>query len=69
MHKIDRPIEYARALFKLSEALTQDSFEDSHSEAVNLRDEAETILKDVQPDVVHCDAEDTYSSLVPIFCR
>ncbi len=39
------PVEHARNLFKLSEALLQDSLDDSHGEAQELRDEVEIYVK------------------------
>ena len=63
------PVEHARNLFKLSEALLQDSLDDSHGEAQALRDEAEIYVKRKRPDGVACDTEDAYDNLVPIFWR
>jgi hypothetical protein len=40
VRKIDRTVEHARTLFKLSEALLQDSLDDSQVEAVTLREKA-----------------------------
>ncbi|KAI9842890.1 MAG: hypothetical protein M1837_006722 [Sclerophora amabilis] len=68
-HMKTMPVEHARNLFKLSEALLQDSHDDSHGEAEDLRNEAETYLKRRRPDVVACDTEDAYDHLIPIFWR
>lgn len=64
------PVEHARNLFKLSEALVQDEdVDDGTCEAKDLRDEAEIYLKRRNPDLSACDTEDAYDSLIPIFWR
>lgn len=63
------PVEHARSLFKLSEALLQDSQNDSPSEAEDLWDKAEIYLRKRKPDVIACDTEDAYDNLIPIFWR
>jgi ElaB/YqjD/DUF883 family membrane-anchored ribosome-binding protein len=68
-HRKSMPVEHARNLFKLSEALLQDSHDDSPEEAEGLRDEAEIYLKRRKPDVVACHTEDAYDNLIPIFWR
>lgn len=69
VRKLDRAFEHARTLFKLSEALLQDSLDDSQVEAVTLREEAEFILKKAKPDIARCDIENAYDNVVPIFWR
>ncbi|KAJ2979535.1 hypothetical protein NUW58_g7177 [Xylaria curta] len=69
VHKADRPAENARCFFKLSEALLQDSMDDSHAEAVVLRDDAEKILRKADPKATRSDTEIAYDDLVPIFWR
>lgn len=68
-HRKSMPVEHARNLFKLYEALIQSSHDDSPDEAEDLRDEAETYLKRRKPNVVVCDTEDAYDCLIPIFWR
>lgn len=63
------PIEHARNLFKLSEALLQDGKDDSTAEAESLRNEAEAFFKKRKPDAEKCDRESSYDNLVPIFWR
>lgn len=67
--KMDSPVEHARSLFKLSEALVQDSFDDSQIEALALREEAESSLKNLKPNLTALDTEVAYDNLVPIFWR
>ena len=69
MRKLDRAVEHARSLFKLSEALLQDSLDESHIEALTLREEAEHILRKTKPDIARCDIENAYDNVVPIFWR
>ncbi|KID94052.1 pfs domain-containing protein, partial [Metarhizium majus ARSEF 297] len=70
LYRKNMPVEHARNLFKLSEALLQDEdVDDSSCEAKDLRDEAEIYLKRRKPDVTACDTEDAYDSLIPIFWR
>lgn len=61
------PAEHARGLFKLSEALLQDS--DESEEAMELRDEAELYLLRRDPQAVKFGAEEDYDQWVPIFWR
>lgn len=68
-HRKSMPVEHARNLFKLSEALLQDSHEDSQVEAGNLRAEAEVYLRRRKAGLVTCDTEEAYDNLVPIFWR
>ena len=63
------PIEHARALFKLSEALLQETYDGSEEEAMRLRDEAERYLKQRDPDATEFGTEDAYDRFVPIFWR
>ncbi|KAI0384927.1 hypothetical protein F5Y04DRAFT_276993 [Hypomontagnella monticulosa] len=65
-HRSSMPIEHARNLFKLSEALLQDDQADKSAEA---RDEAEVVFKTRKPDAVRCDTESSYDDLIPIFWR
>jgi ElaB/YqjD/DUF883 family membrane-anchored ribosome-binding protein len=69
LRKSDSPVEHARSLFKLSEALLQDSFDDSEVEAVALREEAEIMLRKTKPNITRLDTEEAYDNLVPIFWR
>lgn len=69
MHKIERGVEHARNLFKLFEALLQDSLDDSQVEAVIFREEVEIILKKTKLDIAKCDSENAYDNVVPIFWR
>jgi hypothetical protein len=68
MRKIDRPVEHARTMFKLSEALLQDGPDESQAEAVSLGDEAEVLLKRANPDAA-AGTEDACDDLVPVFWR
>lgn len=68
VHKKLMPVEHARSLFKLSEALLQENY-DSEDESKRLRDEAEVYLKKRKPDAVNFSTEDAYDSLIPIFWR
>lgn len=69
------PVEHARGLFKLSEALTQNSSSNeneedgSEDEAQNLRDEAEVYLLKRDKDATEFGSEDVYDRWVPIFWR
>ena len=67
-HKASMPVEHARNLFKLSEALLQD---DHHSgaEASDLREEAEVYLKERNPNMSSSSVEKDYDMLIPIFWR
>jgi hypothetical protein len=69
VRKMDSPVEHARSLFKLSEALAQDSFDDSQVEAVILREEAESTLRRMKPNMTGLNTELAYDNLVPIFWR
>ncbi|KAI0437937.1 hypothetical protein F4803DRAFT_536882 [Xylaria telfairii] len=69
VHRADRPVEHARSLFKLSEALSQDNMDTSHAEAITLRDEAENNLRRANPTGIRFDTESAYDDLVPIFWR
>lgn len=69
VHQVDRAIEHARNMFKLSEALLQDTLDDSQAEAISLREDAENALRRVKPDSIKCDTEDVYDELIPIFWR
>lgn len=62
------PVEHARSLFKLSEALSQEQFGDD-SEAEELRDDAEIFLKRRNADATDFGSEDQYDKFVPIFWR
>lgn len=68
-HVDKMPVEHARNLFKLSEALLQDNQDDSNDEAERLRDSAEIFLKRRKPDMVASDTESAYDDLIPIFWR
>lgn len=56
-HRKSMPVEHARNLFKLWEALQKGSHDDSPSEAEDLGDEAEIYLKRRKPNVVACDTD------------
>jgi hypothetical protein len=62
------PVEHARGLFKLSEALLQDSY-DNDDQARALRDEAELYLLRRDPQTVEFGKEEAYDQWVPIFWR
>ncbi|KAF2688084.1 hypothetical protein K458DRAFT_295015, partial [Lentithecium fluviatile CBS 122367] len=66
-HSDVMPVEHARGLFKLSEALIQDSNESE--EARDLRDEAEVFLLRRDPQAVAFGKEEDYDQWVPIFWR
>lgn len=68
-HQNSMPVEHARSLFKLSEAMLQDGLGSSAAEADALRDEAELYLKRRVPDETSFGTEDSYDHLVPIFWR
>ncbi|PNP48425.1 hypothetical protein TGAMA5MH_00463 [Trichoderma gamsii] len=74
-HADTMPVEHARGLFKLSEALVQDSFtnenedDGSEKEAQDLRDEAETYLLRRDTSATQFGTEDAYDRWVPIFWR
>ncbi|KAH8695778.1 hypothetical protein GQ44DRAFT_744505 [Phaeosphaeriaceae sp. PMI808] len=59
------PVEHARGLFKLSEALLQDS--NDNEEANDVRDEAEAYLLRKDPSTVSFATEEDYDQWVPIF--
>lgn len=61
------PVEHARGLFKLSEALLQDSYD--NDEARKLRDEAELYLLRKDSQAVEFGKEGDYDQWVPIFWR
>ncbi len=69
------PVEHARGLFKLSEALIQNASSDgneddgSQDEAQNLRDEAEIYFLRRDKDAIEFGKEDVYDKWVPIFWR
>ncbi|OBT61237.1 hypothetical protein VE03_09669 [Pseudogymnoascus sp. 23342-1-I1] len=67
-HKTIMPVEHARSLFKLSEALLRNNY-GSEDEAKELRGEAETYLKKRNPDAVAFGTEEAYDIHVPIFWR
>lgn len=62
------PVEHARGLLKLSEALVQGS---SHNadEVEKLRDEVQTFLLRADPEAVEFTSEADFDKLVPIFWR
>lgn len=62
------PVEHARNLFKLSEALFQENT-DPEGENEDLRVEAEVYLKRKQPNATSFDTEEAYDNLIPIFWR
>ncbi|UKZ68842.1 uncharacterized protein TrAtP1_009862 [Trichoderma atroviride] len=74
-HADTMPVEHARGLFKLSEALVQNSStnedekDDSEEEAQDLRDEAEIYLLRRDKSATQFGNEDTYDRWVPIFWR
>jgi hypothetical protein len=61
------PVEHARTLYKLSEALTQEPR--GEDEAVLLRDEAEKFLLLRDPNAKKTESEKTYDDLVCILWR
>ncbi|KAI0412494.1 hypothetical protein F5X98DRAFT_367241 [Xylaria grammica] len=67
------PVEHARSLFKLSEALTQNSSLDGDNsdgdEAQDLRDEAEVFLLRRDKNATEFSTEHAYDKWVPIFWR
>ncbi|GAW14062.1 hypothetical protein ANO14919_034540 [Xylariales sp. No.14919] len=67
------PVEHARSLFKLSEALTQNSSSDEENsdgdEAQDLRDEAEVFLLRRDENATEFSTEHAYDKWVPIFWR
>lgn len=66
-HANTMPVEHGRGLFKLSEAMLQDSHNDD--EAADLRDEAELYLLRRDPQAVEFGKEEDYDKWVPIFWR
>ncbi|PKK40991.1 hypothetical protein CI102_14883 [Trichoderma harzianum] len=74
-HSDAMPVEHARGLFKLSEALvlnssTNENEDDNHEkEAQNLRDEAEIYLLRRDKSATQFGNEDAYDRWVPIFWR
>lgn len=63
------PVEHARCLFKLSEALAQDGYAGHAEEGRGLRDEAEMFLSRRDPQATEFGKEDCYDVFVPIFWR
>jgi hypothetical protein len=59
-HKNNRPAEHARSLFKLYEALLQDTHPGSAEEAATLWDEAQRYLKMRKPDAVEGSTDSVY---------
>jgi hypothetical protein len=68
-HEISMPVEHARNLFKVSEALLQNDQADNKDKAETYRTQAVTFLKKRIPDMITCDTEDIYDNLIPIFWR
>ncbi|KAM0511973.1 hypothetical protein ACHAPE_009329 [Trichoderma viride] len=74
-HADTMPVEHARGLFKLSEALVQNSStiknedDGSEEEAQDLRDEAELYLLRRDTSAMQFGSEDAYDRWVPIFWR
>lgn len=72
-HKKKMPIEHARNLFKLSEAMLQKNPTgenlNSLSEAERLRGEADRYLARTLANVSTYDREDAFDKLMPIFWR
>lgn len=74
-HADTMPVEHARGLFKLSEALVQNSStiknedDGSEEEAQDLRDEAELYLLRRDKSATQFGSEDAYDRWVPIFWR
>lgn len=62
------PVEHARGLLKLSEALLQDSY-NSSGEVTDLRDEVEVYLLRRDPQAVEFTKEADFDLWVPIFWR
>jgi hypothetical protein len=56
-------------MFKFSEALSQDSCNDSRDKAQDYKDKAKTYLRKKNPDVATWDTEDAYDRLIPVFWR
>ncbi|KAM3443583.1 hypothetical protein MY4824_000469 [Beauveria thailandica] len=67
-HADTMPAEHARCLFKLSEAMLQDSYNDG-DKAKGLRDDAEMYLLRRDAQASEFGREDSYDLLVPIFWR
>ncbi|KAL3437123.1 hypothetical protein BDV09DRAFT_163834 [Aspergillus tetrazonus] len=63
------PVEHARSLFKLSEALLQNEDENANEEAETLRDEAEVFLLRRDRQATRFGKEEDYDQWVPIFWR
>jgi hypothetical protein len=59
------PVEHARNLFRLSEALLQNG-KDRAAEAADLRGKAEVYLKKKAPSVIECGTEKAYDDLIGI---
>lgn len=69
IHSSYMPIEHARSLFKLSEALLRLEDEKYTEEARSLQAEAETSLRKRIPDGPISHTESTYDNLISIFWR
>lgn len=67
MRKTNTVAEHARVVFKLSEALEQEPRE--QQEAASLREEAELLLRQRDPDTKASGLESTYDILVNILWR
>ena len=64
------PVEHARNLFKLSEALEQTSTAlQPPQEAEKLRKEAEALLREKHPEVHAANRDEDYDKFIPIFWR
>lgn len=67
-HKDKMPMEHARNLFKLSEAVTQDDPEDLIGPDLFLK-EAESYLKKAAPNATPAGTEDVYNQHINISWR
>ncbi|KAK6507665.1 hypothetical protein TWF481_006087 [Arthrobotrys musiformis] len=67
-HRELMPVEHARNMFKLSEALLQ-ADHGSDDEAEDLRDDAEVFLRRRDANIEETSTEDAYDKFVPIFWR
>ncbi|OAA70451.1 hypothetical protein ISF_02425 [Cordyceps fumosorosea ARSEF 2679] len=67
-HAGNMPLEHARCLFKLSQALLQGSHDETQ-QATDLRDEAKVYLLRRDAEAKNFDTEDAYDPWVPIFWR
>jgi hypothetical protein len=67
MRKTTLSAEHARCVFKLSEALEQEPRDEK--EASRLREEAERLLRQRDPDATESGVESTYDALVNIRWR